>query len=90
MIEFHCLKKDNLSEEIGNMLEDMVVARRTKTYSDPSASSYSLPHIREGENIIFGEVALREYLFKLDMELKQQRSITGDGCYIDPETGEVC
>lgn len=90
MLEFHRLQEDDFSEEISDKLKDMVVAYRTKTYSDSSSSSYSLPHIREGDNIISGEEELREYLYNLDLELQQQRSITGDGCYIDPETGEVC
>jgi len=90
MIEFHRLQKDELSDEISTMLQDMVVAYRTKTYSDSPSSSCSLPHIREGKNIISGEEELREYLHNLDRELHQQRSITGDGCYLDPETGEVC
>lgn len=90
MIEFHRLQKNDLSDEISTMLQDMVVAYRTKTYSDSSSSSHSLPHIREGDTIISGEKELREYLHNLDRELQQQRSITGDGCYIDPETGEVC
>jgi hypothetical protein len=39
---------------------------------------------------IFGIDRISEHLEALRIELERQRSINGDGYYIDPDTGEVC
>jgi len=90
MIELHRLEKDEPGREIEQKLNDMVVAYCLHVYQDPHSCDDPLPHISENGSVITGKENIRKYLDNLDMELCQQRSITGDGCYIDPETGKVC
>lgn len=91
MIEFHKLKDDALSADIEEKLREMVLAYRTVVHEPgESTGRHLLPYIREGETVINGEKPIKEFLHKLESELRYQRSLTGDGCYIDPDTGDVC
>ncbi|MEX2601869.1 MAG: hypothetical protein WD355_09490 [Balneolaceae bacterium] len=90
MIEFHRLKQDELSEEIEKKLKDMVLAYKTFEYDERSESELPLPFIRENDQLVSEESEIRHYLQELESELQLQRSVTGDGCYIDPASGKIC
>jgi hypothetical protein len=81
-------RKENQPEadEIQHKLDDLVLAYRTELLTEESARDF---YIRDGKNEIRKEQA-ENWLLALENELKWQRSLSGDGCYIDPETGSVC
>lgn len=90
MIEFHRLTGDGLSEEIEEKLQDMVLAYKTFPYDKQPESELPLPCIRENSRLVSGEVEIWKYLEELESELQLQRSVSGDGCYIDPSSGKIC
>lgn len=88
MIILHRPVRDAFSDSIEEKLEDLVVAFNVKRY--PGNQSSLLPRIEEGDRNISGKKELLAYLAELEQELNWQRNLSGDGCYIDPESGEVC
>lgn len=94
MIELHRYKNDNYADKIEYRLEELVLAYKTVTHTEPDPQTgepeTSLPYLNENGSIISGREELKFYLRELSTELKEQRSISGDACYIDPQTGEVC
>lgn len=89
MITLHKIKDDLKSDELEQKLIDMVLAYKT-VYHRPKESDYSLPYIEDGDSIISNEKEIEEWVLELETELKWQRSLSGDGCYIDPQSGKVC
>ncbi|MEX2351760.1 MAG: hypothetical protein WD529_04925 [Balneolaceae bacterium] len=90
MIELHRTESDEYGEEIEQTLNEMVLAFRTELYTDAGSTDLPLPCICDSGRVISGESDIRNFLDTLERELRIQRSISGDGCYIDPDTGEVC
>jgi hypothetical protein len=48
------------------------------------------PYILEAGQKIVSETEMEKWFLQLEFELQSQRSLSGDGCYIDPNTGAVC
>lgn len=90
MIILHHKSNDPFAAKVKLLLEDLVVAHKTHIYDGERASKYELPFIQENRTLITGKERIKKYLEELSAELRQQRMVTGDGCYIDPETGEAC
>lgn len=94
MIELHRYKTDKYADKIELRLEELVLAYKTVIHSDtdtnPGNSDHSLPYLIENEAMISGKEEIKTYLRELSNELKEQRSVSGDACYIDPQTGEIC
>ena len=94
MIELHRHKECDFADKIENTLDDLVLAYKTVTHTETDAQNRkpetSLPYLDESGTIISGEEDIKSYLRELSRELKEQRSISGDACYIDPKTGEIC
>jgi hypothetical protein len=90
MIVLHRRKEDPYADDLEGKLRDLVVAYRTAIHEERSSGSESLPCIHESGKIISGKDEISQYLVDLEKELAWQRSLSGDGCYIDPESGEVC
>lgn len=86
MIILHKVKNDPASEELEERLNDLILAYKTELH-EPGADG---PAIEEGDTIIRDKTKLEKWIQNLEKELKWQRSLSGDGCYIDPETGEIC
>ncbi len=99
MIELHRPEQDKFADEIDDRLNAMVVAFRSVVHpgspdsdrqnSSPQTST-PLPHIRESGKMISRKEEIFTWLDELDRELQQQRSVSGDSCYIDPESGKIC
>lgn len=83
------VRKDNdsASDEIEQRLKDLVLAYKTETVETGTAEQ--TPYINENGNAISGK-QLDEWFRELEEELTWQRSLTGDACYLDPETGKPC
>ena len=94
MIELHRHKESDYADKVEKTLEDMVLAYKTVTHTELDAQSGKsetpLPYLDESGTKIAGKDEIKSYLRELSRELKEQRSISGDACYIDPQTGETC
>jgi hypothetical protein len=90
MIELHRRTDDTYADELEQKLQDLVVAYRTESYSSDSSGPADLPFIKESGKVVSGRKNIERYLIDLEKELQWQRSLSGDGCYIDPDSGEVC
>jgi hypothetical protein len=90
MIVLHRTKNDSRGKEIERKLKQLVVAHSVQVHKEGAEKPVSLPYIRENGTIISGEERIDRYLVELERELNRQRMISGDGCYIDPDTGEIC
>ena len=86
----HRLDDDPLADRVEETLNELVVAHKVVRYLEMPAGDPTPPCINESGRIIVGKQDLDEYLYRLKTDLDRQRSISGDVCYIDPETGEIC
>lgn len=80
---------DPKADEIESRFKDLILAYKTEISEDGSDED-QLPKIRDGETVISGEEEIEKLLRELEADLTWQRSLSGDGCYIDPKTGTVC
>lgn len=89
MIELHRPDQhDELSDKLEQRLLDMVAAHKVKRH--PSGSGRDLPYLKENDRVITGEEDMNALLRDVEQELREQRMVSGDACYIDPQTGEMC
>lgn len=88
MIVLTLKRNDPRSIRIKERLDELVLAYKTEYAGDES--SPSPPSINENGTIIHGEQEIENWLAELKQELDWQRSLSGDGCYIDPDTGDAC
>ena len=85
MITLYRKDNDAKADQIEERFKELVLSYKVVEIDDADET-----HIREGEKVLQSEEEINEWLFELQQELKRQRSITADACYIDPVTGEVC
>ncbi len=85
MIELHTHEKDEFGSELMEKMRRLRLAFKAIDLDDHTAV-----FVIDGNKKISGEEALNTWFRELEKELHIQRSITGDACYIDPETGKVC
>lgn len=78
-------KHDTEADLIEDRLKKLVVAY--KTVIDPQIDS---AYIEESGNKVVQGDHMETWFRQLESELSWQRSLSGDGCYIDPETGNIC
>lgn len=96
MIELHRYKNDKYADRIQQALDDMVLSYETVVYhkpenkSEPDLPETSLPFLNENGTKYSKEKDIKFFLRELSRELEEQRSISGDACYIDPQTGKIC
>lgn len=86
MITLHRHTTDPKAEEIEQKFKDLVLAYRVETLPEDESG----PFIVDGDQKIEGEEEITSWLRELQGDLEWQRSLTGDGCYIDPRSGDVC
>ncbi|MDZ7721148.1 MAG: hypothetical protein U5K72_20165 [Balneolaceae bacterium] len=86
MITLHRYKDDERAEKIEEKLQDLILAYNIEDLEDEQAESY----IEDSGKKIRGEEELEAWFRELEDELNWQRSISGDGCYIHPESGKIC
>lgn len=90
MIELHRRKDDLYADELEERLRNLVVAYRAALHDEDISEPTSLPYISESGKLITGEKNIERYFIELEKELNWQRSLSGDGCYIDPDSGNIC
>ncbi|CAN5266242.1 hypothetical protein BH23BAC3_BH23BAC3_11700 [soil metagenome] len=89
MIKLHRLTEDPAADKIEERFKDLVLSYKTVLSTGDSGSD-KLPRIEDGDDIISGDEQIEHWLRDLEDELKWQRSLSGDGCYIDPKSGKIC
>lgn len=73
------------SERVKNKLEELCL-----TFKLELTDAEQVPRLTDSSGEVKGPAEIASYLDQLEKELNFQRSLSGDGCYIDPESGEVC
>jgi hypothetical protein len=86
-------------DEVQEVLRDLVVAHQVVNLEEDQAqppvvledalTTEKLPIIADGDRLISGDEALRDYLADLTREIEQWRKFQMDACYIDDD-GEIC
>ena len=86
MITLFRKDSDAEADKIEEKFQDLVLSNKTDKLPPEKQNLY----ISDSGNIVSGKKDIEQWLLKLSSELKWQRSLSGDGCYIDPDSGEVC
>lgn len=86
MITLYKTESDKKGEEVEEKLNDLVLSFKVEKLTDSEKKCY----IFDGNNIISGDGEIDLWLRKLEDEIFFQRTLSGDGCYIDPDSGGVC
>ncbi len=86
MITLYRKNEDENADEILRKLDELVLAYRVEELPEESEQAC---FIRDGQNKITPD-NIENWLLKLEKELAWQRSLSGDGCFIDPDSGEIC
>lgn len=76
---------DPQADEIESRFEDLILSYKTEISDEDD-----LPKIKDGDTIISGEDEIENWLRELEADLEWQRSLSGDACFIDPDSGKVC
>lgn len=78
---------DPKADELESRFDDLILSYKTEVSDDLNSN---LPKIKDGDTIITGDEEIEKWLRELEDELSWQRSLSGDGCYINPKSGNVC
>lgn len=76
---------DPKADEIESRFNDLILS-----YKREISDEEGLPKIKDGDTTVTGEDEIEAWLRELESDLNWQRSLSGDGCYIDPKSGNVC
>jgi hypothetical protein len=87
MIIFHKKESHSESDRLEERLKDLVISFKTEIHSD---GKEGLPYIEEDGKTYKTEGEIKKWMQELAGDLKWQRSLSGDGCYIDPKKGNIC
>jgi len=87
MITLYKKRDSQFGDKVREKLIDLVVSYEEKELPEDGSSGV---FIMDSGKKIEGRRAIDDWLTQLEKELSWQRSLSGDGCYIDPETGETC
>lgn len=87
MITLHTSAERPESKKIEERLKDLVIAFQKMEHD---AEDSDLPYIEEDGKKYVSEKDIEEWLRKLEAEVSWSRSLSGDGCYIDPQDGTIC
>ncbi len=87
MIELHTIQGNYFSERLQERLKDLVVAHEVILHESDEIEE---PFIIDGDYVFNTRKDIEQWFIQLEGELKWQRSLSGDGCYIDPNSGNIC
>ncbi|MEX2477135.1 MAG: hypothetical protein WD357_01780 [Gracilimonas sp.] len=86
MIILHKKESHSESDRLEERLKDLVISFKTEIHSERKEG---LPHIEEDGKIYKTEEEIEKWVQELAGDLSWQRSLSGDGCYIDPNKGKI-
>lgn len=79
---------------VQEVLENLVVAHLVIPVEESTVEidgrEYDLPAIDQSGTIVSGAEAIEEYLDELEEEVTQDRQVSGDACYLDPDDPTRC
>ena len=78
-------KNDKSADAVEEKFSDLVLAYRVVINNEIKNFI-----VKDGEDQYMPGKDFDNWLQQIELELKTQRSLSGDGCYIDPQTGMVC
>jgi len=87
MITLYKKPNGQFGNEVDQRLDDLIITYEMKELSEDAEAEVV---IIESEKKIKGKQAIENWLNQFEKELRWQRSLTGDACYLDPDTGETC
>ncbi len=87
MIVLHKKENHKKSKRLEERLKDLVISFKTEVHEE---HEHRLPFIEENERVFSTPEEIDNWLQELTSQLEWHRSLSGDGCFIDPETGKVC
>ena len=85
MITLYRQKGDPKADEIEDAFDELVI-----NYDVVELEEGRETYIRDDDETLRTDQEIHDWLVELRKQLKQERSVTADACYIDPETGEFC
>lgn len=92
MVTLYRRPDDPQADDIQAALDEMVIAYETKIVETPSRlpdDVASLPALRDDDEVITGEDALRNRLDRLRELMEDWNRFQSDACYIDDD-GTIC
>lgn len=87
MITLNKKKHHEFGEELESKLKSLVIAFKTEEIDENSDDEL---FIVDGGKKISGKEELEMWLRQLESELRWTRSLSGDACFIDPNSGKTC
>ena len=87
MIILHTVNSDERSNELEKRLNELVIAFQKVEHEQGEIKH---GYIEEDGQDYKSSEEIERWFDELSGDLEWQRSISGDGCYIDPESGNVC
>ena len=87
MIVLHRKKDDEQSDQLEQRLNDLVLSFKKVNHEN---AGENLPYIEEDGTEFHNEEEIESWLRELKSDLSWQRSLSGDGCYINPKDGKIC
>ncbi|WP_421773129.1 hypothetical protein [Gracilimonas sp.] len=88
MIKLHRKQQDDVSDRLEEQLNRLVISFEKVNYGKEVEKK--LPYIEIDGEVFHTEDEITGWLRELESELNWQRSLSGDGCYIDPKNGKIC
>ncbi|MGN8225280.1 hypothetical protein [Gracilimonas sp. BCB1] len=89
MIILHRKREGKASDQLEEQLNSLVISYKKVSY-EKEEEQKNLPFIEEDGREFHTDEEISGWLRELESELSWQRSLSGDGCYVDPGTGKVC
>lgn len=92
MITLYRVDHCHACDEIEEALRDLVIAHNivnVEKARPPELAGKEPPVVIEGDNVVSGQPALRDYLAQLTRDAELWRKYQSDVCYID-EQGNPC
>ncbi|MEQ8524085.1 hypothetical protein [Gracilimonas sp.] len=89
MIILHRKRDDTESDRLEEKLNKLVISFKTINH-ERKAENRPYPYIEEDGRQFQSDEEIEMWLRELESQLKWQRSLSGDGCYINPKNGKVC
>lgn len=89
MIKLHRKPDDSKADKIEDQFKNLTLAYDTVVIESESERK-NLPKIEDGDTTVSGDRKIEEWLIELEADLKWQRSLSGDGCFINPKSGKIC
>ncbi|MBO6585015.1 MAG: hypothetical protein JJ953_02805 [Gracilimonas sp.] len=89
MIKLHRKRQDTASDQLEQQLNNLVISFKKVNYEE-EGEQIKLPYIEEDGVEFHTEEEIAGWMRDLESQLNWQRSLSGDGCFIDPKSGKIC